>query len=98
MEGDGRDIARREVGDGGSRGVEVGGEGGGADEAGGYDVWAGGGVAVAEEMEEVGVGHGGGLLHCIAGWGGVRVRLGLAVGVGVDGGGGEERVKSRFLV
>jgi len=24
---------------------------------GGYDVWAGGGVAVAEEMEEVGVGH-----------------------------------------
>ncbi len=57
VEGDGGEVTGREVGDGGAGGVEVGGEGGGADEAGGDDVGAGGGVAVAEEVEEVGVGH-----------------------------------------
>ena len=62
VEGDVGDVARRESGDGGAGGFEVGGEGGGADEAGGDDVGAGGGVAVAEEMEEFGVGHGGGRL------------------------------------
>ena len=57
MEGDGGEEAGGEAGDGGAGGVGVGGEGGGADEAGGDDVGAGGGVAVAEEVEEVGVGH-----------------------------------------
>ena len=59
VEGDGCDEARGKAGDGGAGGVGVGGEGGGADQAGGDDVGAGGGVAVAEQMEEVGVGHGG---------------------------------------
>ncbi len=47
VEGDGCDEARRDTGDVGARCVEVGGEGGGTDEAGGDDVGAGGGVAVA---------------------------------------------------
>jgi hypothetical protein len=58
VEGDGCDEARGEVGDVGAGGVGVGGKGGGADEAGGDNVGAGRCVAVAEEMEEVGVGHG----------------------------------------
>ncbi len=57
VEGDGCDEAWGEAGDMGAGGVGVGGEGGGADEAGGDDVGAGGGVAVAEEVEEFGVGH-----------------------------------------
>ena len=57
VEGDVGDVARGEVGDVGAGGVGVGGEVGGADEVGVYDVGAGGGVAVAEEVEEVGVGH-----------------------------------------
>jgi hypothetical protein len=58
VESDVRDEALREAGDGGAGRVEVRCESGGADEAGGDDVWAGGGIAVAEEMEEFGVGHG----------------------------------------
>ena len=58
MKGDVRDESWGQAGDVGAGCVGVGGEGSGADEAGGYDVGAGGGVAVAEEVEEVGVGHG----------------------------------------
>jgi len=62
VEGDAGEVAPGDAGYGGAakiRGVGVGGEGGGADEVGVDDVALGvGGVAVAEEMEEVGVGHG----------------------------------------
>ncbi len=67
VEGDVGDEARRDAGDVGAGGVGVWGEGGGTDEAGGDDVWAGGGVAVAEEMEEVSVGHEGVLLTVTVG-------------------------------
>jgi hypothetical protein len=52
-EGDVGEVARGEAGDGGAGGVGVGGEGGGLDEAEVDDV-ALVGVAVAEEVEEVG--------------------------------------------
>ena len=64
VKGDVGEEAGGEAGDGCAGGVEVGGEGGGADEAGVDDValglrWVGSGeVAVAEEMEQVGGGHG----------------------------------------
>jgi hypothetical protein len=59
LEGDAGEVAGGEVGDGGAEGVGIEGEGGGADEVGVDDVALGaGGVAVAEESEEVGVGHG----------------------------------------
>ena len=56
-EGDAGEVARGEAGDGGAGCVGVGSEGGGGDEAGVDDV-AVVGVAVAEEVEEVGWGHG----------------------------------------
>jgi hypothetical protein len=56
-EGDAHEVARWEAGDGCAGGGGVGGEGGGGDEAGIDDV-ALVDVAVAEEMEEVGGGHG----------------------------------------
>ena len=60
LEGDVGEVAGGEVGDGDAGGLGVGGEGGGADEVGVDDVAVGaGGVAVAEEVEEGGVGHGG---------------------------------------
>ncbi len=58
VEGDVCDIAEGETGNRSAGGFGIGGEVGGADEVGGDDVGAGGGVAVAEEVEEVGVGHG----------------------------------------
>ncbi len=57
VESDAGEVAGGEVGDGRAGGGGVGGEGGGVDEVGVDDVVAGGGVAVAEEVEEVGVGH-----------------------------------------
>ncbi len=56
-EGDAGDVAGGKAGDVGAGGVGVGGEGGGLDEAGVDDV-AVLGVAVAEEGEDVGGGHG----------------------------------------
>jgi hypothetical protein len=57
VEGDAGEVAGGAVGeDAGSGGV--GGEGGGLDELGVDDVALGGGVTVAEETEEVDVGHG----------------------------------------
>ena len=59
VEGDAGEVTRPEVWDGRAGGVGVGDEGRGADEVGVYDVAVGdGGVAVAEEIEEVRVGHG----------------------------------------
>jgi len=56
-EGDAREVAGGEAGDRSAGSVGVGGDGGGGDEAGVDDV-AVVGVAVAEEVEEVGWGHG----------------------------------------
>jgi hypothetical protein len=58
VEGDACEVAWGKAGDGGAGGVGVGCKGGCADEAGVDDVGACGGVAVAEEMEEVWRGHG----------------------------------------
>ena len=57
-EAEGGEVAGRDAGDGRTGGVEVAGEVGGADEAEIDDVAVqAGGVAVAESMEEVGIGH-----------------------------------------
>ena len=73
-EAEGGEVAGRDAGDGGSRGFKVAGEVSGADEAEIDDVAVQAGVvAVAESMEEVGVGHRG------RGWTGSCLFDGVAV-------------------